>query len=200
MRYNIYTVPLPKTTAVAARMSTWQNKTCVTRKWKTFGYWRVFRALFSRWIPGVIRASLKCRKGRNRKDINGKLTDPHLRFYRRHLPLNSTLNSLSPVYLGTLQQLILTTRRMMATRWLERHTRTLRTRHDDWGGENRPTAGLPPYPANPPADPSRGHRATSDPPSRLLVDSVAVVEPNWTPPPYVGHGVAIYRIRSAHTA
>jgi len=54
---------------------------------------------------------------------------------RRRLPLNSNLNSLSPVYLGTLQQLILTTKRM-ATRNIRNrgHTRTAGPRYDDWSG------------------------------------------------------------------
>lgn len=54
---------------------------------------------------------------------------------RRDLPLNSNLNSLSPLYLGTLQQLILTTKRMV-TRNIRnrRHTRTAGPRYDDWSG------------------------------------------------------------------
>lgn len=53
----------------------------------------------------------------------------------RGLPLNSNLNSLSPLYLGTLQQLILTTKRMVTRNIRNRgHTRTAGPRYDDWSG------------------------------------------------------------------
>jgi len=50
------------------------------------------------------------------------------------LPLNSNLNSLSPLYLGTLQQLIFTTKRMVTHKIRNRSTRSAGPRYDDWSG------------------------------------------------------------------
>ncbi|KAL4121891.1 hypothetical protein QTP88_014311 [Uroleucon formosanum] len=50
------------------------------------------------------------------------------------LPLNSNLNNLSPLYLGTLQQLIFTTKRMVTHKIRNRGTRSAGPRYDDWSG------------------------------------------------------------------